>query len=136
MGFFTKNKNMGSPHVLYPILLHWQKGDIITSIDYGKMESKNFFTAFILRADGLTPMATYIYQSITEDGFVIIEHEETGRLYKIGIKKFLKDAQNISFNNRSIKDDLLDSSRYMELVNEFQIAYNELRESDQPKQLE
>ncbi len=130
MGFLRKKKSSNSPRLTNSELLHWKPGDLIESTDYGKVEKKNKFQTFLLRVDGILPTTKYNYKSITDDGFIIIEEQETLRLFKIELNEFLKDAKNISYNNRSISKDLVKSSRYMELIDEFQAAYLELQNAD------
>lgn len=56
--------------------------------------------------------------------------KESGNLEKVRLRKFLKHAKNASLQNRALKNDIENSEEYMELIQHFQQAFNELQESD------
>lgn len=136
MGLFKNTKKSIPPHKLYPEILHWRDGDEIENIDFHKMERVNKFNAILMRIDRVTPLATYLYKSLTSDGFIIVEEKETKHLQKIKFDKFVKQANNLSLKSRGVEQDLDYSKEYMELIDTFQKAYIELQESDKPKLLE
>lgn len=138
--FKKNNKKSNPPHTWYPDILHWREGDAIRCIDYGEVEYNNYIQNLMLRIDGMidedaVPMNVYLYKGITDRGFIIIAEKDSGRLHKIEFKKFIKNAINLSLRNRSIEEDLSYSKEYMELIDSFQKAYNELQESDEAKKL-
>lgn len=140
MGSFKIKKAGKAPHVWYPEILHWKEGDEIRSFDYGEIENNNYIQNLMLRIDGIIdkdaiPTNVYLYKGITDRGFIIIAEKDSGRLYKIQFKKFIKNAINLSLRDRSIEQDLKSSKEYMELINTFQKAYHELEESDKTKNL-
>lgn len=141
MGFFKNDKRGNPPHIWYPEILHWEVGDEIRSIDYEKFENLSFVEKLMLRIDGflekeVIPINFYFYKGVTDKGFIIIEQKESKRLFKLSFQNFIKDALNLSFQERSIRQELNKSKEYMELIESFQQAYSELEESDKPKLLE
>lgn len=135
MGLFRSTKKALAPHIVHPKILHWKEGDEIVTIDYGKLAGKNRFHKLTMHLDWVTPKTTYFYKSITQDGFIIIKEKETEQLHKIDFIEFIKQAKNISFQNRSIENDLEQSNEYMELIGEFQKTFTELVASDKKKLL-
>ncbi|MEO9884737.1 MAG: hypothetical protein ABJR05_13580 [Balneola sp.] len=136
MGLFDNKINNTPPHKLHPEILHWREGDEIENIDFQKMSHKNKFRTVVMRIDGVIPMTTYLYKSLTSDGFIIVEDKESKHLQKIPFGKFLKKANNMSLKSRWVEQELKDSKEYMELIDNFQQAYIELEESDKSKLLE
>ena len=136
MGLFNNHIKNVPPHKLHPQILHWREGDEIENIDFQKMAHKNKFMAVVMRIDGVIPMTTYLYKSLTSDGFIIVEDKESKHLQKVAFEKFIKKASNMSLKSRWVEQELQDSKEYMELIDNFQQAYIELEESDKSKLLE
>ncbi|MEQ8578378.1 MAG: hypothetical protein RIC57_07995 [Balneola sp.] len=136
MGFFKNDKKGKPPHKIHPEVLHWKENDEIENIDFQKMERKSKFNTVVMRIDGVTPMTIYLYKSLTNDGFIIVEEKETQHLHKIEFERFVEQCNNLSLKSRWIEQDLDHSKEYMELIESFQKAYSELEESDKPKLLD
>ena len=136
MGIFKKKASKLPPHKIHPEVLHWKEDDEIENIDFQKMERKSKFNTVVMRIDGVIPMTTYLYKSLTNDGFIIVEEKESKHLHKIEFERFVKQCNNLSLKSRWIEQDLDQSNEYMELIESFQKAYSELEESDKPKLLE
>lgn len=140
MGFFKNDKKGKPPHSWYPEILHWEVGDEIRSIDYEKLENLSFVEKLMLRIDSffekeVIPINFYLYKGLTENGFIIVVQKESKRLFKISFQNFIKDAINLSFQERSIRQELNKSKEYMDLIKNFQKAYLELEDSDKTKHL-
>lgn len=125
MNFFKSDKNL-PPHKINSELLHWREGDEIIARNIKITGLVSLLTA--LETDNLN--SHYYFKSFTKDGHIIVANKESGNLEKVRLKKFLKHAQNISLKNRALKSDIENSEEYMELMEEFQKAFNELQESD------
>lgn len=136
MGLFANKKKGQPPHKIHPEVLHWKENDEIENIDFQKMERKSKFNTVVMRIDGVTPMTIYLYKSLTNDGYIIVEEKETQHLHKIEFERFVKQCNNLSLKSRWIEQDLDQSKEYMELIESFQQAYSELEESDKPKLIE
>ena len=129
MGLFRR-KNIPA-HKLHPDVLHWREGDEIVARNIKVKGPISKVMAFEVGKLNIT----YYYKGLTDDGFIILEEKETGHLDKVAFKKFIKHAKNMSFKNRSLKQDLEQSKDHMELIDEFQKAYNELQVSDKNRKL-
>ncbi|WP_018128012.1 hypothetical protein [Balneola vulgaris] len=120
------------PHKLHPDILHWKEGD---EIEARNVNISGFFSLLSAIEVG-NVNRLYLFKAITDDGLIIVMDKETGQLYKVLFKKFIKKATNISLLNRKIECDIDNSQGYMELMKTFQKAYNELEASDKPKLLD
>lgn len=129
MSFFRKKEQ--ASHLLYPDVLHWKEGDEIKARN---ANAKSPFSKLMAFETGKLNIM-YLYKGLTDNGFIIVEEKESGHLHKIEFRRFLKHATNLSFKNRSIEQDLDQSKDYMELVDEFQKAYNELQDGDKDQKL-
>ncbi len=132
MGLFRNKKKRAAPHTWYSEILHWKEGDTIVARN---VRVKNWFSLVIAFEDSNLNL-NYLYKSITRDGFIIIEEKDTGELHRVRFDTFIKHAKNISFNNRYIASEIDGSKEYMMLVEEFQTAYKDLEEKDNPKLLD
>ena len=129
MGLFTNKKKGIAPHIWYPEILHWQEGDEVMARN---VTATNIFLK--IRAVDLEILnMTYLFKSVTNSGFIIVEEKETGELHKIEFYKFIRKAKNLSLRKRLIIGEIEDSKGYMELMSEFRKAYQELESSDQKK---
>lgn len=130
MGLFRRKKNL-PPHKIHPDVLHWQEGDELVYMSV----IMNGPIVIDIDAYGDTNKKRGYFKSLTPDGHIIVEEKETGNLDKYDFKKFMKAAKNISFQNRSFSMEIDESKEYMELMKEFQKAYNELQASDKNQKL-
>lgn len=129
MGILSKDHQ--APHTWYPEILHWQEGDEIKARN---ANAKNWFSKLMAFEVGKLNIF-YFYKGVTSDGYIIVEEKETGHLHKLVFKKFIKNAANLSYKNRTINLDINHSKDYMVLMEEFQKAYLELQEGDNQKLL-
>lgn len=131
MGLFNRKKNL-PPHKIHPDVLHWKEGDelVYMPIMNGLIVSGMEVDAYPERNKRRA-----LFKSFTPDGFIIVEEKETGNLAKYKFYKFIKVSRNTSHQNRTITSDIEDSKEYMELIDEFQKAYNELEASDKDQKL-
>lgn len=123
--FYISTKKRLPPHVWYPEVLHWREGDSIVSKDSIYV---SLLSIVIADDDGFS--LRYRYKSITRDGFIILEEEETGKLEKRRFDLFIRVSKNISYNNRHLNSEIQRSKEYMDLIQEFQNAYIELEKAD------
>lgn len=131
MSLFKKRKEI-YPHKVNSQLMHWREGDEIFARN---IKAKSWFSKMIaFERNSLNII--YIFRGLTKNGSVILEEKETGHLEKTELRKFLKYAKNKSLKNRLLKNDLDESKEYMELLETFQKAFDELQEADDhPKRL-
>ncbi len=128
--FYISTKKGAPPHIAFPEILHWQEGDSIVS-----KESMYINWLSVVIADDDDFSLHYVYKSVTRDGFIILEEEETGKLVKRRFDLFIKVSNNLSYNNRHLTSEIHQSKEYMSLIQEFQTAYKELEETDKTKLL-
>lgn len=133
MGIFNNDKKGKPPHTWYPDILHWQEGDEIYC--WGIMSAlgwMNFSMAtyhkYIDSLSG-TAKGTFYYKSVDEQGTIFLE-DENGNIVEFEFWRFIKKARNESLKSRQIEGRVKQSKEYMELMEEFQKAFNELQESD------
>lgn len=119
------------PHKLHPDILHWREGDELFARN---VKLKGWFSKLMAFETG-NLNAAYYFKAITDEGVIVVAEKESGHLHKVKFEKFIKKATNLSFVNRAIEQDLKTSQNYMELMENFQQAYNELEEADKLKQL-
>lgn len=132
MGLFKKKKNL-PPHKIHPDVLHWKEGDEIVYM----ILVMNGPIVIDTDSYGESNKMRGYFKTLTPEGHIIIEEKETGNLNKYEFRKFIRAAKNISFQNRTFAAEIDNSKEYMELMSEFQKAYEELQASDKnPKLLE
>lgn len=96
-----------APHVRWPEILDWREGDRFENMfAYGH----SFFTLIAVQADGYAVVA--FFENHTW----------------IPIKDLV--GHNASLRTRQVDNDLNGSSEYMELLNQFHIAVDELKARD------
>lgn len=133
MGIFSNDKKGKPPHTWYPDILHWQEGDEIYC--WGIMSAlglKNFsWATYHKYVDSLsgTAKGTFYYKSVDKQGNIFLE-DKTGNIVQFEFWRFIKKARNESLRSRQIEGQVKQSKEYMELMKEFQKAFNELQESD------
>jgi hypothetical protein len=143
MGLFKNDKKGKPPHTWYPDILHWQEGDqifcwnVAKAIGYLKAKSSDW--AKYTTGDGLQSgymSATFKYKSVDQNGNIYLEDKDD-HLVQFEFYRFIKAAKNESLESRELESHQQDSEEYMELMEEFQKAFNELQESDNhPHRLE
>ena len=134
MGLFTNKKKGKAPHTWYPDILHWREGDRINCWNlYSVMEKKNFdhatFHRYMDPASGGYGKGMFTYKSVSENGKIYLEDDE-GHLLEFEFYRFIKKSRNESLKSRMIESKVRDSKKYMELMENFQLAFNELQEAD------
>lgn len=137
MGLFSSNKKGKPPHTWYPDILHWQEGDrvfcwnITRAIGYMKAKSSDILKYMKQNGALMVDYAsgTFFYKSVDENGHIYLEDED-GQLVEFEFYRFIKVAKNESLESRKLEDRQRDSEEYMELMKQFQKAFNELQESD------
>lgn len=142
MGLFTNKKKGKPPHTWYPDILHWREGDqvycwnIAKAIGYMKARSADY--SKYAQNNGIDygyGKATLKFKSVDENGNIYLEDED-GIMVHFEFYKFVKAAKNESFLSRKVEQYQKKSDHYMELMENFQHAFDELQESDNhPKRL-
>lgn len=100
------------PHERWPEVLHWRRGD-------------KFEGTYDLRHTAYTLIA------VQEDGYAVVQY--FGDRDWAPISKLV--GHNVSLRTRRVNEDLQQSNDYMELINQFKIAYAELEERDKQLKL-
>lgn len=130
MSFFKNEKKNTAPHKWYPDILHWKKGDEVFcwNIVYasGKIFSADYHR-YVNEAG--RAKATFYYEGISSNGNIILKDKED-HFVEFEFYRFIKKARNESLKNRNLSQKIQESSEYMELIEAFQKAFEELEESD------
>ncbi|MEO9884734.1 MAG: hypothetical protein ABJR05_13595 [Balneola sp.] len=142
MRFFENDKKGRPPHTWYPDILHWREGDqvycwnIAKAIGYIKARSADYSKyAQVVGFDYNYGKATFKFKSVDETGKIYLEDED-GLLVEFEFYKFIRAAKNESLVSRKVEQNQKNSENYMELMENFQHAFDELQESDNhPKRL-
>ena len=142
MGLFTSKKKDKPPHTWYPDILHWREGDqvfcwnIAKAIGYLKARAKDY--SKYAQNTGLDygyGKATFQFKSVDETGKIYLEDED-GLLVEFEFYKFITAAKNESLISRKVEQNQKKSDHYMELMENFQQAFDELQENDNhPKRI-
>ncbi len=133
MGFFSNSKKGKPPHTWYPDILHWKEGDeiycwgIISALGIGNFSWANYHK-YVDSLSG-TAKGTFHFKSVDKEGNIFLEDKE-GNLVQFEFWRLIKKARNESLKSRRIEGQVKQSEEYMELMKEFQTAFNELQESD------
>lgn len=136
MSFFKNDKKGKPPHTWYPEILHWREGDKIScwniakAIGYMKGKSKDLYK-YMSGAEqmyGGFGKGTFLYKSVDESGHIYLEYE--GETVQFEFWRFIKAAENDSLKSRMLEDNVKNSKKYMELMDTFQHAFDELQEAD------
>lgn len=78
---------------------------------------------------------TFSFKSVDESGIIYLADDE-GDLVNFHFYKFIKYARNETMKSRNLEQRIVDSNEYMELMSNFQKAFDELQEADNhPKRL-
>ncbi len=132
MALFTNNRGK-PPHTWYPDILHWKEGDEIYC--WGIMSAfgiSNFNMAnYHKYVDPMSGSAkgTFYFISVDKQGNIFLK-DEGGNIVQFEFWRFIKKARNESLKSRKAEGQVQESEEYMELMKEFQNAFNELQESD------
>ena len=78
--------------------------------------------------------AHFTFTGVNSEGKIFVKDNE-GHLLEFQFYRFIKKSVNESLASRMVEDRLKGTENYMELMQNFQKAYDELSESDKVKQL-
>lgn len=135
MGIFNNDKKGKPPHTWYSDILHWQEGDeiycwgIMSAFGWMNFSMANYHK--YLDALSGTAKGTFYYRSVDKQGTIFLE-DGNGNIVEFEFWRFIKNARNESFKSRQTEGRVKQSKEYMQLMEEFQKAFNELQESDNP----
>jgi len=101
-----------APHEQYPEIFHWQAGDEIRSATY----SRNDFWFHLI--------------SITEEGIVYGRNRLNDHKFCQPLWVVMRDGCNLTLRDREINDELKRTNEYMDLIVEFNKAFDELQKRD------
>lgn len=137
---FFRNKKRGvPPHTWYPEILHWKTDDRINCWNIAQALSAEKFDwgTYHKYVDKGTASGQHVfsYRSVDQHGKIYLEDDE-GDLVEFHFFKFIKYARNETLKSRKVESRVVESRQYMELMDNFQQAFNELQEADEhPKRL-
>lgn len=137
MGFFKNDKKGKPPHTWYPDILHWREGDVLYCWNIiSAMGGKNSWPEIhrYTPQGGGFAKAHFTFVGVNEEGKIFVK-DENDNLLEFEFYRFIKKSRNESLVNRMIEDRLKGTKDYMELIQNFQKAYDELAESDKTKLL-
>lgn len=139
MGLFTNKKKGVPPHTWYPEILHWKEGDRINcwNIAQALTGGSKFDWGTYHRYSGekASGQYTFNYKSVDELGKIYVSDGEDN-LVEFHFYKFIKYSRNETLKTRALEQKVTQSKEYMELMGNFQQAFNELQEKDgHPKRL-
>ncbi len=139
MKFFRNKKRGVPPHTWYPEILHWKEGDRINcwNIAQALTGEKFDWGTYHKYSKSSTGSGQYVfsYRSVDELGKIYLEDED-GDLLSFHFYKFIKYARNETLKSRTLEQRVMESKEYMELMGNFQQAFNELQAADNhPKRL-
>ena len=139
MGLFRNKKKGVPPHTWYPDILHWKIGDRINcwNIAQALTGQKFDWATYHKYTDGNSGTGQYVfnYRSVDESGKIFLEDED-GDLVVFQFYRFVKYSRNETLKSRKLEQQVLESNDYMELMSNFQKAFDELQEADNhPKRL-
>lgn len=139
MGLFKNKKKGVAPHIWYPDILHWREGDnlycwnILSAMGNSKISWPEFHK--YAPAGGGYAKAFFTFEGVDANGKIYVKDED-GDMLEFEFYRFIKKARNESLKNRMLELKLKGTTDYMELMNTFQKAFNELQEGDNhPKRL-
>ncbi|RNC83020.1 MAG: hypothetical protein ED557_09870 [Balneola sp.] len=140
MGWFKNKKKGVPPHTWYPEILHWQEGDkincwnIAQAIAVGWKFDWGTFRKYS-NADNAHGQYIFTYKSVDEHGKIYLTDDDE-HIVEFHFFRFIKYARNESLKSRNMLSKVNNSQEYMELMKNFQQAFNELQEGDNhPKRL-
>lgn len=138
MGFFDlfrSNKKGKPPHTWYPDILHWKEGDeiycwgILSALGFENFSWANYHK----HTDPHSGAAkgTFYFKSVDKDGSIFVE-DENGNIVRFEFYRFIRKSRNESLISRQAEAQVRESEEYMELIQEFQKAFDHLQVSDNP----
>lgn len=141
MGLFRNKKKGVPPHTWYPEILHWREGDKINCWNIAKaisVSGKKFdwgtYHKYIDANSGYGKHV-FTYKSVDKQGKIYLEDED-GHLVDFHFYKLIKCARNETLKTRKLEQRVTESEEYMELMQNFQQAFDELQQADNhPKRL-
>lgn len=138
MGFFKNDKKGQPPHTWYPDILHWQEGDTIYcwNVLSALHKNKHSWTEihrYTPKGGGFAK-AHLTFIGVNSEGIIFLK-DENENLLEFEFYRFIKKSKNESLANRMVQDRLKGTGDYMELMQNFQKAYDELSQSDKTKKL-
>ncbi len=139
MGLFTNKKRGKAPHSWYPEILHWKEEDRINCWNIAQALGGEKFDwgTYNKYRDSTSATGQYVftYKSVDALGKIYLADDD-GDLVEFHFYKFIKYARNETLKTRALKQRVTDSEEYMELMQNFQQAFDELQEADNhPKRL-
>tara|TARA_R110000868_G_scaffold306734_1_gene567974 strand:+ start:7322 stop:7759 length:438 start_codon:yes stop_codon:yes gene_type:complete len=139
MGLFTNKKKGKPPHTWYPEILHWREGDkifcgnITRAFGYTKVKTEDVVK--YMKPSEVVHRVTFTYKSVDEEGNIYVV-DPYDHLVQFEFWRFIKVSTNETLKSRLIEERQRGSEEYMELMQNFQKAFDELQESDNhPKRL-
>lgn len=137
MGLFRNKKKGVPPHTWYPEILHWQEGDDIFCWNILSARGKTDWSEFhrFEKSSMGYPVGNFKYQGVTKDGMVFVEDRD-GNLMEFEFYRFIRKARNESLKTRKVAARVHETKEYMDLIDNFQKAFDELQEEDNhPKRI-
>lgn len=136
MGLFKNDRKGQPPHTWYPEILHWREGDkifcwnIAKAIGYMKARQADLYRYMNGVNHHTSPYGKGIFnfKSVDEQGNIYLDYE--GEVVTFEFWRFIKAAKNETLESRKLQDNLKESKNYMELMKNFQHAFDELQEAD------
>ena len=139
MGLFKNDKKGKPPHTWYPEILHWREGDkiycwnISKAFGYTKVKTKDVVK--YINPNEVVGKVNFTYKSVDEDGTIYVT-DPNGHLVQFEFWRFIKASSNETLKSRLIEQKQENSNRYMDLMKNFQQAFDEMQEADDhPKRL-
>jgi hypothetical protein len=138
MGLYTNKRKGKPPHTWYPDILHWREGDsiycwgVMSALGSNK-KSMAQIHRYIPEGGGFAK-AHFKFIGVNSEGTIFVEDNDS-HLLEFEFYRFIKKSENESLANRMVQDRLKGTEHYMELMENFQQAFDELSESDKVKQL-
>jgi len=140
MGLFKNKKKGIAPHTWYPEILQWKQGDeinvwnIAQAIAVGWKFDWGTYNKYA-GADSAAGQHIFTFKSVDELGNTYLEDSD-GHLVEFQFYRLIKYARNETLKTRKLEQRLIDSKQYMELMGNFQQAFDELQAADNhPKRL-
>lgn len=138
MSFFRNKKKGSPPHRWYPEILHWRDGDRIHCWNIAQAltgEKFDWGTYHKYSGESGSGKYTFTYKSVDESGKIYLTDDD-GEFVSFHFYKFINKARNETLKSRNLEQRVLQSEKYMELMSNFQQAFDELQEQDNhPKRL-
>ncbi len=139
MRLFRNKKKGVPPHTWYPEILHWKDGDRINCWNIAQaLTGQKFDWGTYHKYSGANSGSgqyTFTFKSVDQQGKIYLEDDE-GHLVEFQFYRFVKYSRNETLKSRKLEQRVIESKDYMELMGNFQKAFDELQEADNhPKRL-